>query len=179
MISHTERSRRDAVIPLIRAFAAKKLTNDEFEDRYDSVLDSRPVRQWEDPALWAVKTAVWSLYDDLSTHRLEGKYALSNEQKGCLAQCILFLQTDLRYEWKTYCFISLRTLFLNVITLGLWNRFGVQLGEAIDWEIWPFRRSADLEDAKNNPRKHRNAKPGGADNSGTDLKRPAANPNVI
>lgn len=155
MISHTERTRRDAVISLIRAFAAKKLTNDEFEERYDAVLDSRPVRQWEDKALWAVKTAVWFLYDDLSTHRLEGKHALSKEQKGSLARCILFLQTDLRYEWKTHSFISLRVLFLNLITLGQWNRFGVELGEAIDWEIWPFRRSADFAEAKKDPKRHR------------------------
>lgn len=159
MIPQSERLRRDAAIPLIRAFVAKKLTNDEFEQRYDAILDERPVRKWDDRVLWAVKTAVWFLYDDLTTHRLEGAHALSKEQKGSVARCILFLQSDLPYEWTTYSFISLRSLLLNILTLGLWGRLGPKWGEDIDWEIWPFRRAADFEEAKRLPARRRRAEP--------------------
>ncbi len=148
MISHTERLRRDRAIALLRAFAAGKLTNFEFEDRYDENLDPRPVREWEDRALWALKTVAWYCYDDLSTHRLTGKHALTKEGKRSFARWILFLQTDRAYEWKQYDFISFHDRVLDWLTFGWWNRRQAAKFEAVDWDIWPFRREEDLEDAK-------------------------------
>lgn len=152
MISQTERFRRDRAIALLRAFAVGKLTNDEFEDRYDAILDTRPVRAWEDRALWALKTIVWYCYDDLSTHRLDGKYALTKEGKKNVARWILFLQTNLPYEWKRHDFISFHDGVFNLVTFGWWSRREAAKFEKIDWEIWPFRRPADFEHARIRPR---------------------------
>lgn len=152
MISRAERVRRDRAIALLRAFAAGKLTNDEFEDRYDENLDPRPTRNWDDPALWAIKTVVWHCYDDLSTHRLEGRYALTKEGKENFARCILFLKTNQRYEWERYDFISFHDRLLDWLTFGWWNRRQAAKLENIDWDIWPFKRPEHFESAKLHPR---------------------------
>lgn len=145
MLSQVERARRDRTIALLRAFAAGKLTNDQFEDSFYSLLDPRPVRKWEDKTLWAVREVVWFVYDDLHEHKLEGKYALTKESKRRFARTILFLKSDHTYEWKAYTFISLSNLLLNIATLGLWSFFKRRQKDEIDWDIWPFRRVEDFE----------------------------------
>jgi hypothetical protein len=156
MISETERLRRDRAIALLRAFAVGKLTNDEFEARYDANLAPRPIRKWEDRALWALKTVVWHCYDDLSTHRLEGAHALTPEGKKCFARWILFLQTNRHYEWQRHDFIfgGIRDWFFDRVTFGWWTKWRRGMGEEVDWEIWPFRRPEDFASARIRPRRH-------------------------
>jgi hypothetical protein len=150
MITDAERIRRDRAIALLRAFAAGKLTNDEFEARFKSILDPRPVREWEDRTLWALKSVVWYAYDDLSTHRLEGPHALTTKGKKDFARWILFLQTDRTYEWRCDDFMltALRDWLLGRMTFGWWIKWRAKKMEAVDWAIWPFRRSEDLERAR-------------------------------
>ncbi|MES2695854.1 MAG: hypothetical protein V4773_20435 [Verrucomicrobiota bacterium] len=148
MISPAERLRRDRAIAILRAFLAGKLTNREFENRYDKNLESGPVREWEDRTLWALKSVVWSWYDDLSIHRLDGKRKPTPEQKQFIARSILFLRSSRTYEWKRYTFFPFGT-FVEWITLS-WRirRLAARPRERIDWEIWPFRRADDWESAK-------------------------------
>jgi hypothetical protein len=54
---------------LLRRFACSRLTNDDFVENFP--------RSTVDPALRAVEERAWGLYDDLHTHRLTGRYALT------------------------------------------------------------------------------------------------------
>ena len=133
-----DRSARDRLSELIRHLAAGLITNDEFED-------ALPIRS-HDPAVEELIDESWYLSSDLSEYRFIGRYRLSRETKRHLARWILFLKTDLEYEWPTW--YPLLVLAANLFTLGLagrlirarWQRHG-------DLSVWPFIRSVDLEAA--------------------------------
>ena len=154
MISPTDRLRRDRVIALLRAFAAGKLTNDEYEERYSAILAEHEKDKLKDRALHAVWEAMWFCYtdSDIEIHRLEGAHALNPAGKKALARCILFLQTNLPYEWKRDSILPpLEEMALGLLTLGWWNRR--QKKEVGNWDdVWPFRRIEDFEKAKLEPR---------------------------
>lgn len=153
-----DRRRRDAMAELLRHFVAGRLTNDEFEERLDVTLnDPRPVRRWEDAALWAIRSRAWFLYDDLRTHRMKGEWAPSREGRSELARWVLFLYSDSEYEWPIRDFISLSSCLMNLLTLGLaqviLSRLLRQRHKAMgDWDVWPFVRRSDYEKALEHPR---------------------------
>lgn len=74
---------------LLRHFAAGRLTNDEYEDRYGEIT-----REGEDEAMRDVFVAMWHCYDDLRTHRLDGGHTLSKQERRRVAHWILFLRSD-------------------------------------------------------------------------------------
>src|SRR5436190_16244886 len=89
-----DRKARSRFAESIRALVAGQITNDEFEDLRLPTLDT------SDPAIVAIfDEGVWRLYSDLHEHRLRGKYALSRKNTSDVARWILFLRTDLPYEW--------------------------------------------------------------------------------
>lgn len=117
-----EPERRRVAARLIRAFVARKITNDELDD------------QWPlgpgDPALNEIFRFVWVHYDDLTTHHFGGDGASA----AGLLRCAKFLETDLPYVWTGphWAIRGLATL-LGLLTLGLANRL---------WDpaphYWPF-----------------------------------------
>jgi hypothetical protein len=144
-----DRRRRDQFAELLRHFAAGRLTNDEFKERLDEILDDpHSVSEWDDRALWAVRERAWFLYDDTHTHRL----MLPREGRREVARWILFLYSDFEYEWLMKSFISLSSCLLNLLTLGWWGRSQVRHFRAMgDWDVWPFIRRADFEEACRRP----------------------------
>jgi hypothetical protein len=149
MISKVTRLRRNEAIALLRSFAVRKITNDQFEERLEGLMEPGPVRKWEDKSIWAIRTSIWYIYDDLHEHKLEGKSALTREQKRWIARIILFLKSDREYEWRSYCFIPFLDLLLFFCTLGLWSLLRLKKPkEEIDWDIWPFRTKAQLDEER-------------------------------
>lgn len=142
-----DRKTRDEFAELLRHFCAGLITNDQFEDRLGGASD------WgmeSDPAVREIfYRGIWPMYDDLHEHKLTDDYALTQEGKTFFARVILFLKTDLPYEWapcqgfKEYC-ISI----LSVLTFGLLNlmrrRIPDKRGER---NVWPFFRQHDYEQA--------------------------------
>ena len=119
---------RRAAADLIREFAAEKLTNDEFDEQYP---------QSEDRAVQAIGNVLWLSWDDRFTHRLEGRYQLTDQQKAAYERCVAFLQTELEYTGP-----STGTSVLNAVK-GAWKRL-VGEGERVLIEgslkdpWWPF-----------------------------------------
>ena len=89
-----DRASRDALAELARHFLAGRITNRELENSLPSSRD-RAIRQ-----IWW--NALWGLYDDFHEHRLVGRYYIPRDSRADLARCILFLKTDLEYEWTPY-----------------------------------------------------------------------------
>ena len=149
-----DRVARDKFAELLRHFGAGNLTNDEYEDAAEKILESA---NRKDGSLWAIYSSAWFLYDDLRTHRLREKWALTDEGRRAVARWILFLHSDLEYEWPIRSFISLSGCLLRICTLGL---AGFVLGPLNErrmrrlgsWELWPFFREADYQLVTANPR---------------------------
>src|SRR5688500_7396013 len=109
-----DRQSRDRYAELLRHFAAGRLTNVEYDDASDAYIAAGDV------ALSEIWWQMWQTYDDIREHRLTGKDELPREGRTDVARMVLFLHSDLPYEWPVPS--RLLGLLLNVFTLGLWGR---------------------------------------------------------
>ena len=139
-----DRNARDNFSELLRHLASGQITNDQFED-------SLPLNS-KDPAVNAVFwNGAWMLYDDLREYKLKGKYRLPKEAKHEIAKWILFLKSDLPYEWPSVLWLNrFPGYIIHILTLGIaWIFTDYKLKKAGDIEAWPFIRLEDLEKEKN------------------------------
>src|SRR5437870_2940764 len=140
-----DRKGRAALAVHLRHLASGRLTNAEF----DSVRLDRS----EDAALVAIGDAGWSLYDDFFVYRLRGRRALNSETREAVARCILFLDSDLPYEWPVRR-PSLKSILWTFLTFGAWLRSDRRRWEASGpFHVWPSFRESDYERALANPRR--------------------------
>jgi hypothetical protein len=142
MIDHDARRR---VSELLRHLVSGQITNDAFEDALPDGSADRAVRE--------VSSEAWYLYSDLWEHRLVGKERLAPEARTHVARTILFLQSDLEYEWPDWPFPSrVFSSMLRLLTLGILGRGArVHYERAGDIKIWPFLRRADYDAALKAP----------------------------
>lgn len=136
-----DRKARDELAEQIRHLVAGQISNDEFEDRLPESTDT---------AIWEIFwNGAWGLYDDLSEHKLCGSQRIEKNDRRDIARWVLFLKTDLEYEWPPFPpKPQLLNMLLSVLTLGIYNRLAANRwktrGEA---EVWPFVRRSDYEQA--------------------------------
>ena len=105
-----DRASRTSASELLRHLVAGQITNDVFEKRFPRSSDLA-VRE-----MWA---AGWMLYDDYRSYRLVGSDRLRPEDRTTIARCVLFLQTELPYEWpRASGLVPFVGLVLNLLTLG-------------------------------------------------------------
>ncbi len=144
-----DRAARIATAEALTHFVSCRITNDQFED----ILAVS-----KDPAITAVTTMAWHLYDDLHEHRMNGLHRLSRRRRRDIARWILFLHSDLPYEWPRSNFIGFFAAsdFLDFLTRGWWGRRQERrfdtLRQAGEWDVWPFIRAADFAAARHQPR---------------------------
>lgn len=126
---------------VLRRFAVGRITNDQFEDQLGREVWSSP-----DPGVQAIRWAAWTLYDDLREHRLDGADALDRAGRRHIARWLLFLRSDLEYEWPEMPgWLGLFLIVPNLVTFNLlgwaFKRWRDGRGDA---EVWPFLRRSDL-----------------------------------
>ena len=142
-----DRTGRAVLAEQLRRLASGRLTNAEF----DGVRLDRS----EDEALVAIGDAGWSLYDDFFLYRLRGRRALKRESLDAVARCILFLDSDLPYEWPARR-PTIQSIVRTLITFGSWlRRDRLRWQAAGPYHVWPFFRESDYEKALANPRRLR------------------------
>jgi len=143
-----DRLTRDCLAEGLRQFAAGRSWSEDFEQR--CVL---PSMKSQDPAAREIAWAAWCLYDDISDTRLIGRYRLSRENRRAIARWIMFLRSEMAYEWPTYPrWRALVLLPLDLLTLGTtarirhrkWRRTG-------EFSVWPYRRWSDYRAAIRRP----------------------------
>lgn len=135
-----DRQARDRAAELLRHFAAGQRTNDEFEDSWPS--------SWQDPSVDQVFWGgAWGLYGGTRCHRLSGRDRLDRQVRREVARWVLFLKSNLPYEWpRVSHHLSLLLLFPNLLTMGLVGWLGRRWFACHgDYEVWPFIRRSDLE----------------------------------
>jgi hypothetical protein len=141
-IDHEARRR---LAELSRHLASGLITNDEFVNE---------VRFGKEPALHDVHFyGLWPLYDDLTTHRLKDKWALTAEGRAWVARIILFLRSGMPYRYPIATGLrAIPVMLLSLVTLGwfgkVWLRRQRRGG---DESVWPFYSRADYEAALRNP----------------------------
>lgn len=107
-----------------------------------------------DPAIDAIRKQVWFIYDDLREHRHEGTWKIAAEQREVAMRIILFLKTDREYEWPHVpsWYRASRPL-IWLLTLGFGSSALDRQFEFRDAEnVWPFRSSEEIQEAKNDPK---------------------------
>jgi hypothetical protein len=141
-----DRRGRTDVSELLRHLVAGQITNDEFEDRLPTSSEDRAVNE--------VSEEAWHLYSDLWEHRLTGAERVPEEARQHVARWILFLQSELEFEWPEWSFgrrfLSSATRLLTFGVLGQEGRKHYQ--QAGDITVWPFLRRSDYDVALTKPR---------------------------
>jgi hypothetical protein len=88
------REMRDELALTLRRLVTGRMTNDEFDDGY-----SEKWYKCDDAAVSEVADFGWSLYSDFPTYKLKGRHAVPPVDRETASRAILFLQTDLDYQW--------------------------------------------------------------------------------
>lgn len=134
-----DRHARDIAAEALREFMEGLISNDEYEQRFP--------RNKDDPALWAVHEQIWLSYSDLKEHTLTGKHALTDEARAVFQRCILFLRSDLEFQWPPPK-IRLWYGILRLLGFGwLLKRREAQEMSVGEVDAWPFLRKAQYEEA--------------------------------
>jgi hypothetical protein len=137
-----DRKARQSLSALLRRLATGRVSNDEYED---SLPQSRI-----DSAIWGIHdNGAWYLYSDTREYKLAGQDALGRAARREVARWVLFLGTDLEYEWPEISPLIRPLLFpFSILTLGLAGRFArYVVSRGGDREVWPFSRRSDYENA--------------------------------
>ena len=144
MISRTDRNR---LAENLRHLATGQITNREFEESCEqSVIGSSG-----DPAISEIEhRLVWPQYDDFHRHTLSGEHALTDGIRKDFARAILFLKTDLEYEWQIKR--GIRGFINSTFRIHPFCRTPPVLLEDGPVRYWPFYRKSDYLEALKNPR---------------------------
>jgi hypothetical protein len=130
-----DRAARDAFADLLSRFAAGEITNMAFEQ-------ALPVSK--DPAIFEIyRWGVWFLYDDVEEYALTDGAALSGPVRAIVDRWLLFLSTDLEYEWPEPTEIIWKTKLLR--RLGIKVAAGPSLFSPTAQVVWPFISQGQLD----------------------------------
>jgi hypothetical protein len=144
-----DRDARNKLAETLRHLLSGQITNDQFETA--ALIES------DDPIIDAVVDQAWFLYSDWYEHKLTGSHALSKSDRQTVSQFILFLHSELEYEWprhplgegiKAIARPLLYLLSFGLIPLYIDNKWKT----SGDFDVWPFIRRRDYEEALNNPK---------------------------
>ena len=133
-----DRHARDIAAEALRNFMEGSISNREYERRFP--------KSKGDPALWGIYSQIWFCYSDTLEHTLTGKHALTNEGRAYIGRCLLFLKSDLEFQWPP---TKLRLWYplLRLIGLGRIVNRKVEKEMSIgDVDVWPFLKKAEYEE---------------------------------
>jgi hypothetical protein len=163
-----DQERRKKLALHLRHLSVGQITNDDFEERImDDVSNGWLPEQYyrakeitnDDPIIRPMLELCWCLYNDTEQHKLTGRHKLTSEQLKDIARYILFLHSDLEYEWpyidptNPVLRFSFKELLLSVLTLGRYYRdkskeraqYLKETQKLGDLDLWPFFKNADYK----------------------------------
>jgi hypothetical protein len=135
-----DRISRDVGATLLRDLIDGQITNDEFMSKFKFPKNT-------DQALRAILVFAWGQFSDLHVHKLTGHHAPTPERLAFLERCVLFLRTNLEFEWPVPK-PSLRKRLLEMLgSRQVFHRSESEYMSKGDFEVWPFFRRSDYEAA--------------------------------
>jgi hypothetical protein len=137
-----DRSARKKLSESLRHLVSGIYTNDKFDE-------SVPLKS-EDRAISGIFDFAWQLYSDLYTHKLTGKHKIHPVDKKTVARCLLFLKSDLEYEWPILNDRITLGCLLSILSMGIIkdHRKKLSFEKHGDIDVWPFIRNRDFIKAK-------------------------------
>jgi hypothetical protein len=121
----------------LRRYAAGIASNNQLEG---SIPTS------DDPAIWSIVDYAWTLYGD-GCEYVDSNGGLTKTDKATIARCILFLKSELEYEYPKssdadYSLAMFLRLPLNILTFGAFGRWlkakELDFHNHGDASVWPF-----------------------------------------
>ena len=142
-----DRNARDALAEATRHLATCQFTNYQFDDAAFDLWTA-------DQAILDIRDQLWLLYDDLHQHKLDGKWALSEEQRLIVVRIVAFLKSDLEYMWpKRPLWYRLARPLIAMFTLGFGPRtIEGRFDKGLDLDVWPFSSKSEFDQAIKQPR---------------------------
>ncbi len=148
-----DREARNKAAETIRHYVCGVITNREFEKRYPNSKS--------DPIIRALDDSLWPTYDDIVTHTLAGKNAVTKDLKERAARRLLFLYSNTEYQWLRIGDAAFRDLpadswFGNVARwVFRYDERSAAFMNYGDYNVWPFLRRDEFITATSNKRLHR------------------------
>ena len=154
MVDHEQ---RECLADAVHALAAGMITNDAFPE----LLRSGGIRfldypwRYRDAALGPIIEHAWCLYHEDYEYKLAGRHRLTAERRHEVLRWVLFLRSELEYEWPRFRFInpalaSLDGCLLSLLTFGILpclrqSREFKKWQQSGDFSVWPFVRRSDYD----------------------------------
>jgi hypothetical protein len=124
---------------LIRSYLDGKIDNFEFAEGFP--------HDKNDPALRAIEQRLWFHYDDVQAHHCE--FPLQSDIEMLFRRCALFLDTQLEYDWPELWHHNLAHPIVRILSGQLFRSRAVKQSKSSgDYDVWPFLRGTDFENAK-------------------------------
>jgi len=140
-----DREARNILAEQLRHFVSGLITNDEFNNRL-------PVKT-QDTGFWAVEEEAWTLYSDWYQHRLTGSHSVATSDRHIICRLILFLYSDLEYEWKKHPCTGFFRMFAHIISSGrIPEHYDRKWKTQGDYDVYPFFRRSDFEQENRKPK---------------------------
>ena len=112
-------------------------------------FDHLNIEDSSDPGVYAIWYSVWLCYDDFAVHELR----LTDGQILDFKRCILFLHSDLEYEWSDSQSLLKRTAGCIRDIVGRISGKGLSNPTPeLNYRYWPFARLADYKEALDKPK---------------------------
>ena len=132
-----DRQARDAAAKILQAFMDGAVSNYKYEDSFPKSKD--------DPGLHAIHVELLFYYSDVRQHKLIGGNTLSPEARALYERCVLFLKSDLEFQWPPPQ-LKLRYGFLRLLGLGRALKRREEKEASIgEKQFWPFLNQDDYE----------------------------------
>ena|SRR5882724_9195409 len=132
-----DRHARDVAAQTLQEFINGSISNRAYERRYPKSQD--------DPALAGIYANIWFCYSDTSEHTLTGKHAMTDEGRATVERCLLFLKSDIEFQWPT---TKLRLWYSVLRLVGFGRLVNRRVGNEMsvgDVDVWPFLKKAEYE----------------------------------
>lgn len=141
-----DRNSRNKLAEEIRHFVGCFTDNFDFDDAIFEI-------ETKDRGVNAIYDEVWLTYDDLKRHKLEGKWALTEEQIAIVKRAIVFLKSDFEYRWPKWpLYYKIIRPFIWLLSLGTLTKIlDVHFNGNGDLGVWPFFSSEEYEEARKKP----------------------------
>jgi hypothetical protein len=149
-----DRDERDRLALLLRRLLTGRITTDDFDcDRPDGSSD-----EGVDAISWAAWT---NLYSDFFPIRLVGRRRLHGEKRQHVLRWILFLKSDVLYEWPNPPSLFQRVASYLARPFSRRETAFLRWTNSGDFHVWPFLRQDDYERVLADPPYLRADDPGG------------------
>jgi hypothetical protein len=144
-----DREARNQAAETIRHYVCGTITNRDFEKRYPTSKT--------DPIICALDDSLWASHEDIFAHKLGGENAMRKDFKDRVPRWLVFLYSDREYQWPRIRDAAFRDLpadswFGNMVRrLFGWEERSVAFMAHGDYDVWPFLRREEFQDALKKP----------------------------